>query len=269
VAVSVDFNAAAGLTWRPDLGEPMPQPPRPARVSFFVGIDLGELRDYSALALVERLTADRQGAHYRVRDLRRWELRTPFSRILADVVDYLLRPGPGRAPLAESDTWVGLDSTGVGRAVWQLFRDAPDLRDLRYAGRLRAVCITGGQSSGYDVGSGAHNVPKKDLVGAIQSTLGTGRLRVASGLPLADVLREELDHFRVKVKLATGNESFEAWRERDHDDLVLSLALALHTALWAPDAGPWETDTEPLTPGWRGMGGGKDVPGQPPEWLAW
>ena len=32
---------------------------------------------------------------------------------------------------------------------------------------------------------------------------------------------------RVKVTLA-GNETFEAWRERDHDDLVLAVALALY-----------------------------------------
>jgi hypothetical protein len=28
------------------------------------------------------------------------------------------------------------------------------------------------------------------------------------------------------VPLAAGNEIFEAWRERDHDDVVLALALA-------------------------------------------
>ena len=31
----------------------------------------------------------------------------------------------------------------------------------------------------------------------------------------------------VKVNVATGNESFEAWRERDRDDLVLATALPL------------------------------------------
>jgi hypothetical protein len=33
--------------------------------------------------------------------------------------------------------------------------------------------------------------------------------------------------FRAKVTLA-GNETFEAWREHDHDDLVLEVALALY-----------------------------------------
>jgi hypothetical protein len=32
--------------------------------------------------------------------------------------------------------------------------------------------------------------------------------------------------FRIKMNVATGHESFGAWRERDHDDLVLAVALA-------------------------------------------
>jgi hypothetical protein len=35
-----------------------------------------------------------------------------------------------------------------------------------------------------------------------------------------------LGTFKVKININTGNESFEAWRERDHDDLVLAVALA-------------------------------------------
>ncbi len=39
----------------------------------------------------------------------------------------------------------------------------------------------------------------------------------------------ELEAFRAKV--TTGStEVFESWRERDHDDLVLALALALYAA---------------------------------------
>ena len=31
----------------------------------------------------------------------------------------------------------------------------------------------------------------------------------------------------MKINVATGHDSYEAWREGDHDDLVLSLALAV------------------------------------------
>jgi hypothetical protein len=53
----------------------------------------------------------------------------------------------------------------------------------------------------------------------------TRRLSFSRRLPMLDVLMEELKNFRVKINLATGHESFEAWRERDHDDLVLAVAL--------------------------------------------
>lgn len=43
----------------------------------------------------------------------------------------------------------------------------------------------------------------------------------------------ELGLFRVKVTLSA-NETFETWRERDHDDLVLALALALYVGSIPP-----------------------------------
>src|SRR5262249_44300270 len=47
---------------------------------------------------------------------------------------------------------------------------------------------------------------------------------------LRDVVTRELQNFTVKIKLSTTNETFEAWRERDHDDLVLAVALAAWVA---------------------------------------
>jgi hypothetical protein len=51
------------------------------------------------------------------------------------------------------------------------------------------------------------------------------RLKIADSLPLAEVLTKELELFRMKVTLDK-DESFASWRERPHDDIVLSLALA-------------------------------------------
>jgi hypothetical protein len=75
------------------------------------------------------------------------------------------------------------------------------------------------------------NVPKRNLVSALQVAFSTGRLKIASGLDLAPVLKEELRNFRMKINLATGHDSYEAWREGEHDDLVLAAALAV----WAAD----------------------------------
>ena len=66
---------------------------------------------------------------------------------------------------------------------------------------------------------------RKGLVSILQVLLGTRRLHVAADQPDARQLARELETFQVKLTQA-GNETFESWRERDHDDLVLAVALA-------------------------------------------
>jgi hypothetical protein len=68
-------------------------------------------------------------------------------------------------------------------------------------------------------------VAKKELVSILRRLLGTERLNVEPTLPDALVLKCELDNFKVKITEAK-NETYESWRERDHDDLVLAVALA-------------------------------------------
>ena len=47
-----------------------------------------------------------------------------------------------------------------------------------------------------------------------------------ANLPERELLVKELLAFKVKVS-AAGNESFEAWRARDHDDTVLATAIGI------------------------------------------
>ena len=56
--------------------------------------------------------------------------------------------------------------------------------------------------------------------------LQSGRLKIARELEHAETLKAELLNFRVKINIATGHDSYEAWREGDHDDLVLAAAMA-------------------------------------------
>ena len=65
---------------------------------------------------------------------------------------------------------------------------------------------------------------------AVKAALQTGTLKIASSLELAEVLREELLNFRIKINIATGHDSYEHWREGDHDDLVLAAAMAVWSA---------------------------------------
>jgi hypothetical protein len=93
-----------------------------------------------------------------------------------------------------------------------------------------------------------YRVPKKLLVAVTQVLLQNRRLEVAPTLELADTLAKELGLFRVKVTTA-GNETFESWRERDHDDLVLAVALAAWAGERAPPPG---SQGKPLSLGIRG-----------------
>jgi hypothetical protein len=110
-----------------------------------------------------------------------------------------------------------VDDTGVGRAVADLLKT----KGLKF----RAVTITGGDEV-HAVGGGRYRVPKRDLVGALEVPFHTGRLKIAEGMELWPTLKKELLSFRRKIDLRTAHDSYEAWREGDHDDLVLAAALA-------------------------------------------
>ena len=112
---------------------------------------------------------------------------------------------------------LAVDQTGVGRPVVDM---------LRQAGmqRLHAISITAGDTAtreGQD-----YRVPKRELVSVLQVLLQTERLAVAAALPEAETLTKEMLAFKVTIS-AAGHDSYgNDWRENDHDDLVLAVALA-------------------------------------------
>jgi hypothetical protein len=109
-----------------------------------------------------------------------------------------------------------VDATGVGVAVTDLLKE----RRLRF----RAVTITGGDAAKYSVGG--PSVPKRDLVAALEVPFHSGALRVAEGMELWPTLRAKLLSFRRKINRKTAHDSYEHWRETDHDELVLAAVLA-------------------------------------------
>ena len=153
---------------------------------------------------------------YDVRHALRFPLGTPYPQIVDDVARLLHQP-----PLVGNVRLV-IDATGVGRPVVDMFYRHPERRFP-----VVPVVITTGDTvtKGED---GYLRVPKRDLVGAVQVELQNKRLRFPDPkkLPTVDVLTHELSHFRVTIS-AAGHDSYEAWRTRDHDDLVLALAVTL------------------------------------------
>ena len=193
-------------------------------MSFYVGLDLGQSNDYTALAVIEKVEGDHErDPDLHLRHLERYPLRMPYPDMVARVATLLEDPQLrstyldrrlGRRILEEPELLV--DATGVGRPVVDLFKE----RGLRY----KAITITGGNKV-TGIGGG-YGVPKRDLIGALEVPFHSGRLKVAAGLRLWETLRAELQTFRRKVSLTTGMDTYEHWRESDHDDLVLAAALA-------------------------------------------
>jgi hypothetical protein len=189
------------------------------------GLDLGQAGDPTALCGAE---SSESGEPYRVRLLRRWELGTPYPRIVEDVTAELARPHARDATLV-------VDATGVGRPVVDLFREAGGFF------RLVPVTVTAGQRAeqGPD---GVWRVPKVILVSGAQVILQQRRVKIARSLPLAEVLVKELLDYRVRITVAA-NEVFGAWREGQHDDLLFALCLCL----WAGEnlcCGGWEVTVD-------------------------
>ena len=78
-----------------------------------------------------------------------------------------------------------------------------------------------------------YRIAKVQLVSVLRAMFSGRRLKIATGLPEAGVLMAELLTFSTKMS-AAGNEKYEALRERDHDDMVLAVAMALWLAENAP-----------------------------------
>ena len=196
-------------------------------MAYFVGLDLGQSADYTALAVLQTVKEGVGGGNFRtslhLRHLERYPLRTSYTTI-ADGVAGVMRSGaltadeydPARHRVARPKVELLVDKTGVGRGVTDILKE----RGLRFTG----IVIHGGESTHKT--DGAHHVPKKDLVAALEVPFDKGTLKIAEGLGLWPVLKEELQSFRRKQNPKTSHVSFEHWRESDHDDLVLAVAMA-------------------------------------------
>lgn len=212
------------------------------------GLDLGQTTDYSALSLIheraptagelaalpEKQRRNPEPIHD-VPYLHRWELNTSYPTIVGQAVARLRQVVKReRGALV----YIVVDGTGVGRPVVDMVADAMGLLDAE----LVAVTITGGDAITYKVrddGTQEWHVPKKELVGAAQVLLQGGRLNVAPRLEHAQTLAAEFKNFRMKFT-ASANAQYEAWRDGDHDDLVLAVALPAWSLLYGPLGQPFE-----------------------------
>jgi hypothetical protein len=193
--------------------------------SLFIGLDLGQAKDFSALGIIECIRATAaDGAPGEVTNLncihlQRWQLRTPYPAIVADVVKMINGLEPFRSP--DAKPVLAIDATGVGAPVVDLFK-----REQINA-ELNPIQIVSGSNVSHEFGM--TRVPKRDLVSVIQVALQNRTLKIAKDLHEAETLSRELQNFTVKITDAA-NDVYGAWREGTHDDLVLAVALAMWKA---------------------------------------
>lgn len=211
----------------------------PATHAYCLGLDLGKQTDFSALAVLRwplspaprRPVAgappvpppSRRERIYEVPVLKRWPLGVAYLDIAAQLARFLAGPD-----FTEAHPVVAVDATGVGDAVYEMLHR--EMTQAGIQGSALAVTITAGSAVTHDQGApGRWRVAKKQLVSVMQVLLGQRRLHIAEALPEARTLQRELGTFSVKIT-DSANETFESWRERDHDDLVLATCLAAWAA---------------------------------------
>lgn len=205
--------------------------------SYYLGLDLGQASDHSALAVVEepiwRPAAGRfisaatleqdvidTGA-WRwwqdqrpskpplwLRTLHRYPKGTPYPAIVDDVIRRL---GGARV---RDDALLVIDGTGVGAAVVDMFRYSA------LPCEMTSIIITGGARA-----EGNH-VPKRDLIGAVQVVLQTDRLLVAQDSEHTAIWQSEMQGYAIKLT-DKGHDTYNARADSIHDDCVLAVALAV------------------------------------------
>src|SRR5271157_1182928 len=96
--------------------------------SYFIGLDLGRTRDFTAIAVVERAAlkrefdavawAHRKEVQFHLRHLERVPIGTPYPEVVRRVVDIT------RSPQLTGPVHLAVDNTGVGVAVVDMLRAA-------------------------------------------------------------------------------------------------------------------------------------------------
>ena len=197
--------------------------------SFYLGVDLGQRHDPTALAAVERVVQrSRSGSRH---------LSASYAGFLS---------GPRCAP-AQAGHAISGDRRRSGQRGTDRCRARPDHagsgrnRGWRACGRssprqldstipLIPVIFTGGDTARHE--DGIYRVPKKDLVHGLMVLFENQQLRLLDDHAETRALVNELSNMRVKIS-GESHASYEAWRNGQHDDLLFALALACWRGRWS------------------------------------
>jgi len=184
-------------------------------MAFYIGLDLGQANDFTALTVIEKKQV-KDEIQYHCRHLERLPLHMEYPDMISD-----LQKRINAINIGDKYTIVA-DATGVGKPVIDFMR--------KERMSVVPVIITGGNQTNYDKEMGGWHVPKRDLISSIQLQLQERRLKFSEDIENLNQMIQELMNFKIKIT-AKGNDTYEAWREGEKDDLVLSLAMAVWYAV--------------------------------------
>lgn len=185
---------------------------------FFIGVDIGQRQDHSAIGVLERRiercygqdwirvsrVEDSVNVRYWLRHVERIPLGTPYEKVIRRVSHV------ADECAATSSCDVIADATGVGAAVVE--------RLSIVARNVFPVVITSGNLSHKE--GNLWMVPRKDLVGALSVMLERKFLKIALDLPLKAEFEREL------LELRNGGGG------SGRDDMAMAVALACWKAKW-------------------------------------
>src|SRR5262245_37956322 len=110
-------------------------------LSYWLGLDLGQASDFSALSILE--SHDPQfPRRYQGRHLQRWPLQTPYPSIAKEVAALAEALALQHLP---APVWLAVDGTGIGAAVVDLLKREP-MPHIQ----LVVILITGGDLESRD-----------------------------------------------------------------------------------------------------------------------
>ena len=195
--------------------------------TILIGMDLGQLQDYTAISVVRVIETQtpvtlednpnrRHKAYdkfmtYQVLHLERFKGKT-YSQALDRVAIVMDHP----SMFLDAKELI-LDASGLGQPVLEMAYS----RDFD---SVTGVVITGGEQARYN--DGKYHVPRTELISCLVSVFQSQRITIAGDLEHKDILIGELSSLQVK-KRPSGHEAYESAKATEHDDMVLSLGMAI------------------------------------------
>ena len=182
-------------------------------MSFYLGVDLGQRQDHTAIALVERAGREPRVG---VRGVERVPLGTTYPQVVERVAEIVY------GEEIRGQCYLVVDGTGVGAPVMDMLRAA------RLGCEICEVTITGGMHARQTRAGGMDrwSVPKRDLLAGMQLLLERGDLRIARRMRETGALVRELVKMRATVRAQGKQARLGADGCGEHDDLAIAVALA-------------------------------------------